>query len=86
MYEYMGEMKEAEIVVEEIPVRGRDEPERLEIRLTHHGPVVSDVVQLHQGRALSLRWTALEPTREADMLLQLAYGRRCLSCTTHRRD
>jgi len=74
-YHYQGELKEAEVLEKEIPVDGREEAEILEVTETHHGPVVSDVVDLDRGRALSLRWTALDPTTEADMLLDIARAR-----------
>lgn len=74
LYAYLDGWREAKLVTEAIPIKGSDEPEELRVRITHHGPVVSDVVELDRGRALSLRWTALEPTREADMFIELAYA------------
>ena len=71
-YYYEGDFKEAEVLKKERPVEDREKPKTLEVKVTHHGPVVSDIVELDRGRALSLRWTALDPTPEADMLLSLA--------------
>ena len=37
-YEFEGERRPLEIIEELIAVRGQDQPERHEVRLTHHGP------------------------------------------------
>jgi penicillin amidase len=58
-YEHAGDWLELEKVSEEIAVRGR-EPERLEVRLTRHGPLVSDVLGADPAEPLSLRFSALE--------------------------
>jgi penicillin G amidase len=58
-YEHGGEWRPLEQVNEEIAVRGRD-PERLEVRRTRHGPVVSDVLGADPSEPLSLRFAALD--------------------------
>jgi penicillin G amidase len=48
---------------EEIRVRGRAEPEVLEVRSTHHGPIVNEALHADPARPLALRWISLdEPT------------------------
>ena len=43
---------------EEIAVRGRS-PEQLQVRQTHHGPIVNDALGARAGEPLALAWTAL---------------------------
>jgi penicillin amidase len=59
-YEFEGEWRPLETVVEEIRVRGRPEPERLEVRLTHHGPLVNAALGADDDQPLALRWSALD--------------------------
>jgi penicillin amidase len=59
-YEFEGARRAIEFVDEAITVKGRAEPERLRVRLTHHGPIVNDVLGADKGEPLSLRWTALD--------------------------
>jgi penicillin amidase len=59
-YEFEGDWRPLEIVEEEIPVRGRDEPAALEVRLTHHGPIVNEALRGDAEQPLALRWTALD--------------------------
>lgn len=47
--------------VEEIRVRGRDEPVRHVVRETRHGPVMTPVVRGPDDELLALRWTAHDP-------------------------
>jgi penicillin amidase len=62
-YEFEGEMLPLEIEREEIVVKGRDRPEVLEVRRTHHGPIVNEALRADSSQPLALRWTALdEPT------------------------
>ncbi len=73
-YEFQGQWEEAQVVREEIRVKGRAAPEVLEVRITRHGPVVSDVLTSpprdrgespsgagEAGMDLALRWTAHDP-------------------------
>ncbi|MBI2966172.1 MAG: penicillin acylase family protein [Chloroflexi bacterium] len=41
-YESMGRWVDAEVIEESIAVKGRDEPEPLQIAITRHGPLVAD--------------------------------------------
>jgi penicillin amidase len=59
-YEFAGEWRPLEISTEEIRVRGRSAPELVEIRATHHGPIVNDALRADPDEPLALRWTALD--------------------------
>lgn len=67
-YLYMGEWVDAEVIVEEFWVKGESEPREIEVIVSRFGPVISSVVDL--DIPLSLRWTALEGTREFDAVLE----------------
>jgi penicillin amidase len=59
-YLFEDEWRPLEIVQEEIAVKGREEPEVLEVRLTHHGPIVNDVLGADDAEPLALRWITLD--------------------------
>jgi len=59
-YEFEGEARPLELITEEIGVRGRSQPERLEVRSTHHGPIVNEALRADPGEPLALSWTALD--------------------------
>jgi penicillin amidase len=71
--EYNGALEPVRIVRETIKVRGEpDVP--LRVRITRHGPVISDVLE-HPHSTLALRWTGLDPddaTAECFMRVNLA--------------
>lgn len=56
---------------ESIRVRGRDEPVRLVVRETRHGPVVTPVEARTGGELLSYRWGAYDPSTTFDGLLAM---------------
>jgi len=58
-YEYEGEWRNLEVVSEEFFVRGREEPEIVEIYRTHHGPIVSE--NLEADETLALAWVFTQP-------------------------
>ena len=58
LYEFEGDWREAEVVREEIHVRGRGVPETLDVTVTHHGPIVSE--PLGADEPLALSWTGLQ--------------------------
>ena len=62
-YEFAGQWRPLQTVQEVIGVKGRPEPEVVEVRLTHHGPIVSDL--MGETAPMALRWVALDQT---DML------------------
>jgi penicillin amidase len=76
-YLFEDEWRPLEIVREEIPVKGRDAPEVLDVRVTHHGPIVNEALGADAGEPLALAWQALrEPTAFAGMfeLLEISSG------------
>jgi penicillin G amidase len=58
LYEFEGGWREAEIVREEISIKGRSHAEEIDVTVTHHGPIVSDVLGAEEPLALS--WTGLQ--------------------------
>jgi penicillin amidase len=59
-YEFQGEWLAVETVEELISVRGQREPERHEVRHTHHGPIVNQALGADDEQPLALRWAALD--------------------------
>jgi len=59
-YLFEGEWRPLEIVREEIEVKGRDEPEVLDVRATHHGPLINAALGADEAEPLALRWIALD--------------------------
>ncbi len=59
-YRFEDEWRPLEIVREEIAVKGRDAPEVLDIRITHHGPIVNEALGADDAEPLALRWIALD--------------------------
>ena len=58
-YFFAGEWRPLEILHEEIPVKGHD-PEVLEVRATHHGPIVNGALGADEAEPLALRWLTLD--------------------------
>ncbi len=67
-YEFQGAWLDAEVISEEIRVKGRPAPVIQEVVITRHGPIVSSVID--EPTPLALRWVALEPSN----LLRSALG------------
>jgi penicillin amidase len=60
---------------EEIAVKGRKEPVVLDVRATHHGPIVNEALGADEGEPLALRWLTLdEPTAFTGMFELLEVG------------
>ncbi len=59
-YLFEDEWRPLEIVREEIAVKGRDAPEVLDVRITHHGPLVNAALGADEAEPLALRWIALD--------------------------
>lgn len=77
-YRFEDEWRLLEVVQEEIVVKGRPEPLVLEVRSTHHGPIVNEALGADEGEPLALAWQTLsEPTAFEGMfeLLDIASGR-----------
>ncbi|MGE5282652.1 MAG: penicillin acylase family protein [Chloroflexota bacterium] len=59
-YLFEDEWRPLEVVREEIAVKGRDAPEALDVRITHHGPIVNDALGTDEAEPLALRWQTLD--------------------------
>jgi len=76
-YEYEGEWLDMEIVREEIHVAGEEEPVVVNARITHHGPIINDVVGgpdedwSFGWQPLAFSWTALQPSRMMQSVILL---------------
>lgn len=70
-FEYQGKWEDATVYKETVKVKGKpDVP--LEIVVTRHGPIVSEVGGSEENRpkeALALKWTAHMPSREIEAVL-----------------
>ncbi|HVQ59156.1 MAG TPA: penicillin acylase family protein [Solirubrobacterales bacterium] len=73
-YLFEDEWKPLETVREEIAVKGRD-PVVLDVRCTHHGPLVNEALGADEAEPLALSWQTLsEPTAFAGMFELLDIG------------
>jgi penicillin amidase len=62
-YEFQGEWRDLEVLRETIEVKD-GQPEILDVLITHHGPIMNDVLgDMEDAEPLALQWTALEGTR-----------------------
>ena len=59
-YLFENEWRPLEVVREEIAVKGRDAPETIEVRSTHHGPIVNEALGADDAEPLALRWLTLD--------------------------
>jgi penicillin amidase len=59
-YLFRDEWRPLAVHTEEIKVRGQDQPETIEVRATHHGPLVNEPLGADGERPLALRWTAFD--------------------------
>jgi penicillin G amidase len=74
-YLFEEEWRPLQTVREEIVVKGRSEPTALDVRLTHHGPIVNEALGADEDEPLALAWQTLaEPTAFAGMFEQLQIG------------
>ncbi len=60
-YEFEGEWLDMEVIEEVIKVNGGEDI-NLEVRVTHHGPIISDIRD-DVNDVLALQWTQQEPSR-----------------------
>lgn len=72
-YEWMGEWQDMEIIDEVIKVNGGEDI-HLPVRVTRHGPVISDVED-DQDDVLAMRWAAQEPTRVMQAVVLLDHAK-----------
>jgi penicillin amidase len=89
-YEYKGQWTEAEVIREEIAVRGSESVTQ-EVIITRHGPIIDALVndlpedmQLPggqppaTGQSLALRWTSLDPDPMFEALFEIMRASTCL--------
>jgi len=77
-YLFEDEWRPLQVRQEEIVVKGRSEPVSLEVRATHHGPIVNAALGADEGEPLALAWQALSEStafEAAFELLDIASGR-----------
>ncbi|WNB91309.1 penicillin acylase family protein [Bacillus sp. NEB1478] len=70
-FQYMANWEKATIINEVIKVK--DKPDiNHEVVITRHGPVISEFAHHDQpGEALALQWTALQPSKELEAVIQM---------------
>jgi penicillin amidase len=69
-YRFRDELRTARVVREEIRVKGRAQPHVEEVTLTHHGPIISDVIG-YPGKRVAVNSMALRPSQVARGWLNL---------------
>jgi penicillin amidase len=70
-YLFEDEWRPLQTVREEIRVKGREEPELLDVRVTRHGPIVNAALGADDAEPLALSWVALsEPSAYAGLFEQ----------------
>lgn len=61
---YQGRWEDLKVVEEQIPVKGQDKPETLQVRFTRNGPLVHGALPgWKDPRPMSLRWASAEGSR-----------------------
>jgi penicillin amidase len=70
-YLFEDEWLPLEVVREEIRVKGREAPEVLDVRITHHGPIVNEALGADDAEPLALRWIALDAPTAARGMFEL---------------
>ncbi|HEY4383775.1 MAG TPA: penicillin acylase family protein, partial [Ktedonobacteraceae bacterium] len=63
LYEFQGQWLEATLIREEIAVKGRKAPAIEEVRVTRHGPILTNISAQSTELPLALRWTGLESSK-----------------------
>lgn len=67
---YRGEWVPVKLLKEKIKVKGKGEVE-LSIRITPHGPIISDFIEDYKGKPVSMCWVFL---KEENPLIDITYG------------
>ena len=75
-YEYQGEWHDAQVIQEEIRIKG-SEPVVEEVVITRHGPIINTMAPDLAEEPLALRWTSLEPDTMIEALLATSRARNC---------
>jgi penicillin amidase len=70
-YEHRGVWRPLTVTVETLRLKGAA-PVRLEVRSTHHGPLINDILpELAKAEPMALRWTSLDGDRLVSSLRQV---------------
>jgi penicillin G amidase len=70
-FQYMANWEEADVIKEVIEVKDKPDVEH-EVVITRHGPVISEFAHHDKpGTALALKWTALQPSKELEAVIQM---------------
>jgi penicillin amidase len=75
-YEFQGAWHDAEVLREEILVKGQPSVVE-EVIITRHGPLIDGLVPNETSQPLALRWTALEPADMATLLFDICSVQDC---------
>ncbi|HWO83732.1 MAG TPA: penicillin acylase family protein [Solirubrobacterales bacterium] len=70
-YLFEGERRPLQRRREEIVVKGRSEPVVLEVRATHHGPIVNEALGTDDGEPLALAWQTLSESTAFEAAFEL---------------
>jgi penicillin G amidase len=70
-YRFEDEWRPLETVREEIMVKGRADPVVLEVRRTHHGPIVNEALGADEGEPLALAWQTLSEATAFNGMFEL---------------
>jgi penicillin G amidase len=70
-FQYMANWEKADVIKEVIKIKDKPDVEH-EVVITRHGPVISEFAhQDKPGTALALQWTALQPSKELEAVIQM---------------
>ena len=74
-YEFQGQWEDAQVIHEEIKVKGQTQPVIEEVRVTRHGPIITTLPQSNHEKAvdvpLALRWISLEQGKIVEAVYKL---------------
>jgi penicillin amidase len=73
-FEYQNRFEAATFVRETITVKGRNDPVVVDVAITRHGPVITNVLE-GQTAQLSLRWSALDATKTVEAVVGMNRAR-----------
>lgn len=75
-YEFEGIWHDAQVLREEIAVKGQA-PMVEKVVITRHGPLIDGLVPDEASQPLALRWTALEPSDMANLIFDIVQVKNC---------
>lgn len=70
-FQYLANWEKADIINEVIKVKDKPDVDH-EVVITRHGPIISEFAHDDKpGTALALKWTALQPSKELEAVIQM---------------